>query len=183
MGGEDVAGGGGEEVSVEDGDVSEEAGFEAAFEVLGEVGVGGGLGVGVEGLLDGEALLGVEGLGSGFVLAGDGGVEAAEGADGFDGVVGSEGEGDAVVEEGLPGVGVGGALGAEAGGGPVHVGEQVRGLHGGDDVLVVEAAEVFGQEDLGVLDAEAGVEGHGVEGGGEHLALGLGGEGRAGLVG
>ena len=57
--------------------------------------------------------------------AGDGGVEAAEGIDGLDGVVGAEGEDDVVVEEGAPGVGVFDALGAEAGFGPVHVGEEV----------------------------------------------------------
>ncbi len=103
---EDFLRGGCGEVAVEDDEVGEEAGFEAAFAGFAELGVGGGLGVGVEGFGDGEVLLGVEGLGAGFVLAGDGGVEAAEGVDGFDGVVGAEGEGDVVVEEGAPGVGV-----------------------------------------------------------------------------
>ena len=73
----------------------------------------------------------------------------------FDGVVGAEGEGDAVVEERAPGIGVLGALGAEAGGGPVHVGEEMGGLHGGDDALAREAIEVVGEQDLGVFDAEA----------------------------
>ena len=68
-------------------------GARRAFGGFAELGEGGGLGVGVDGFGDGEALLGVEGLGAGFVLAGDGGVEAAEGVDGFDGVVGAEGEG------------------------------------------------------------------------------------------
>ena len=62
-----------------------------------------------------------------------------------------------MLQEGTPGVGVVGALGAEACGGPGHVGEEMGGLHGGDDVLVMEALEVFGEEDLGVLDAEAWV--------------------------
>ncbi len=43
----------------------------------------------------------------------------------LDGVVGAEGEDDVVVEEALPGVGVFDALGAEAVGGPVHVGEEM----------------------------------------------------------
>ena len=82
------------------------AGFQAAFLGFAELGEGGGLGVGVDGFGEGEALLGVEGLGAGLVLAGDGGVEAAEGGDGLDGVVGAEGQGDVVVEHGAPGVGV-----------------------------------------------------------------------------
>ena len=64
----------------------------------------------------------------------------------------------------LPGVGVLDALGAEAIGGPLHVGEQVRGLHGGDDAFFFEAVEVAGEQDLGVFDAEA-------EGGGGWGAL------------
>ena len=159
---EDLERGGGEEVAVEDDEIGEEAGFEAAEAGFAERGEGRRLGVGVDGFLDGQALLGVEGLGAGFVLAGDGGVEAAEGVDGLDGVVGAEGEGDAVREHGTPGVGVFGAFGAEAGFGPGHVGEEVGGLHGGDDAELGHAVEVFGQEDLGVLDAEAW-------GGGPHL--------------
>jgi hypothetical protein len=53
---------------VEDDEVGEVAGCEDAFALFFELGEGGGLGVGVEGLMDGEALLGVEGLGAGLVL-------------------------------------------------------------------------------------------------------------------
>ena len=60
-----------------------------------------------------------------------------------------------VVEEGLPGVGVFDSFGAEAVGGPLHVGEQVGGLHGGDDAFFFESVEVAGEQDLGVFDAEA----------------------------
>ena len=59
----------------------------------------------------------------------------------------------------LPGVGVLDALGADALFGPGHVGEQVRGLHGGDDAEIVEALEGVGRDDLRVLDAEAEVAG------------------------
>ena len=69
-----------------------------------------------------------------------------------------------MVEEGLPGVGVFGALGAEAIGGPLHVGEEMGRLHGGDDAFFFEAVEVAGKQNLGVFDAEA-------EGGGGWWAL------------
>jgi len=150
-------GGGRGGVGVEDDEVGEVAGFEAAFDLVAELGEGGGLGVGEEGFVERDLFLGLVGLGAGFVLAGDGGVEATEGVDGFDGVVGTEGEGDVVVEEGPPGVGVLGAVSAEAGFGPVHVGEEMRGLHGGDDAKFFEAGEVGGEENLGVLNAEAEV--------------------------
>ena len=81
-----------EGVAIEDDDVGEEAGFEAALDVLAELGVGGGLGVGVDGFGEGDLFLRLVGGGSGFVLASDGGVEAAKGVDGFDRVVGAEGE-------------------------------------------------------------------------------------------
>ncbi len=155
LGGEEIAGGGCLEIAVENDEVGEEAGLEAAFEGFAELGEGGRLRVGEEGFGKGDALLGVKGLGAGFVLAGDGGVEAAEGIDGFDGVIGAEGEGDVVVEEGAPGVGVFGSIVAEACASPGHVGEEVRGLHGGDDAELGEAVEVAGEKDLGVLDAEA----------------------------
>ena len=79
MGVEEFAGGGVGDVAVEDDEVGEEAGFEAAFACFAELGEGGGLGVGVDGFVEGEFFLRLEGLGAGFVLAGDGGVEAAEG--------------------------------------------------------------------------------------------------------
>ncbi len=152
---EDFGGGGGEEVAVEDDEIGEEAGLEAADAGFAEFGEGGGLGVGVDGLPDGEALFGVEGLGAGFVLAGDGGIEASEGIDGFDRVVGAEGERDAVVEHGAPGVRVFGAFAAQAGFGPGHVSEEVGGLHGGDDAFMGHAVEVLGEQDLGMFDAVA----------------------------
>jgi len=60
-----------------------------------------------------------------------------------------------VVEETLPGVGVFDAVGTEAVGGPLHVGEEVGGLHGGDDTFAGEAGEVVGKQDLGVFYTEA----------------------------
>ena len=60
---------------IQDDDVGEEAGFQAGAEELGEVCVSRGLGIGVEGLVEGEGLLGVKGGGAGFVLAGEGGIE------------------------------------------------------------------------------------------------------------
>ncbi len=161
---EELLGRGSGYVAVEDDDVGEIAGFEAAFLVFAELCKGGGLGVGVDGLVEGDLFLRLEGHGAGFVLAGDGGVEAAEGIDGLHRVVGAEGEGYVVVEEGSPGVGVFGALGAEAVGGPLHVGEEVGWLHGGDDAFAGEAVEVLGEQDLGVFDAEAEAGGSGAAG-------------------
>jgi len=119
----------GRDVAVEDDEVSEKSWLETAFHFFAELAEGGGLGVGVDRFVERELFLGLEGLGTGFVLAGDRRVEATEGVDEFDGVVGAEGEDDVVVEEALPGVGVLDAFGAEAIGGPLHVGEEVRGLH------------------------------------------------------
>ena len=109
----------------------------------------------IKGLVEGEGLLWVKGGCTSFVLASQGGVEAAHGVDRFDGVVGTEGEGYVVLEEGAPGVGISGACGTQASSRPSHVGKQVGGLHGGDNAGFVEALEVFGEEDLGVFDAEA----------------------------
>src|ERR1700760_2262075 len=97
----------------------------------------------------------MEGLGAGFILACDGGVEAAKGINGLHRVVGAEGEGDVMVEEALPGVGVFGALGTQTVGGPLHVGKEVGWLHGGDNTLAGEACEVVGDQDLSVFYAEA----------------------------
>ncbi len=145
------------DVAVENDDVGEVSGFEAAFEVLAELGEGGGLGIGVDSLIDGELLLRLEGLGSLDVLPGDGGIEAAEGRDGLDGVIGSEGDDDAVIKERLPGVGAPGAIGAKPCGGPGHIGEEVGRLHAGDDAELSKAVEGTGRDDLSVLDAEAEV--------------------------
>ncbi len=150
--------------------------------MFGELGEGGGLGVGVESFADGEFLLWLEGFGAGFVLTGGCGVEAAEGVDGFDGVIGAEGDGNAVGQHGSPGVGIGGAFGAQAGGGPAHIGKQMGRLHGGDDAELFEAVEVVGQQDLGVFDAEAQVGGLGLfRGASDDSGVGI--DGRRGGVG
>ena len=62
----------------------------------------------------------------------------------------------------------GSGRGRGVGRGPGHVGEEMRGLHGGDDAFGFEAVEIGGEQDLGVLDAEAeigGVGGGGLRGG------------------
>src|ERR1700678_180555 len=145
----------GGDVAVEDNEVGEIAGFESAFYVFAKFSVGGGLGVGVDGFVERDFFLGLEGLGAGFVLAGDGGVEAAEGIDELYRVVGAEGEDYVVVEEALPGVGVLASVGAEAVGGPLHVGEEMGGLHRGDDAFFFEAVEIAGEQDLSMFDTEA----------------------------
>ena len=86
------------DVAVEDDQVGDEAGLEAAFYRFAEFAEGGGLGVGVDRLVERELFLRLEGLGTGFILASDGGVKAAKGIDEFDGVVGAEGQDDVVVE-------------------------------------------------------------------------------------
>ena len=100
------------DVAVEDDEVCEVAFGEDPFLVFRELCVGRGLCVGVESLIESDFFLRLKGLSASFIHARGGGVEAAEGADGFDGVVGAEGEGDVVVEHGAPGVSVFAALGA-----------------------------------------------------------------------
>ena len=121
----------GSDVPVEHDEVGEEAWFEASFTVFPELSEGRGLGVGIDGFRKRDALLGVEAHGAGFILTGDGGVEAAEWIDGLNGIVGAEGQDDVVVEHAAPGVRVLSSFGTEALRGPVHVREQVRGLHRG----------------------------------------------------
>src|SRR3979490_1245008 len=87
---EELLGRGGGDVAVEDNEVGEVTGFEAALHFFSEFAEGGGLGVGVDRFVERDLFLRLEGLSAGFVLAGDGGVEAAEGIDEFDGVVGAE---------------------------------------------------------------------------------------------
>jgi len=67
------------------------------------------------------------------------------------------------VEEAFPCVGVFDSFRAEAVGGPLHVGEEMGGLHGGDDAFFFEAVEVTGGDYLGVFDAVAEVGRFGVE--------------------
>lgn len=166
---EELLRGCGGNVTVENDEVGEVSGFETALLMFAKLGEGGGLSVCVDGFVRRDFFLRLKRLGAGFVLAGDRSVESAEGVDGLHRVVGSEGEGDVVVEEALPGVGVLCALGAETVCGPLHVGEEVGGLHGGDDTLAREAIEVFGKQDLGVFYAEA-------EGGGGGVGWGWGGD-------
>jgi len=78
-------------VAVEDYEVGEVVWFETALLVFSEFCKGRGLCVGVDGFVEGDFLLWLEGLGAGFVLAGDGGVETAEGIDGLHRVVCAEG--------------------------------------------------------------------------------------------
>ena len=59
---EELLGRGGGDVAVEDDEVGEVAGFEAALLMFAEFCEGGGLGVGVDGLVEGDLLLRLEGL-------------------------------------------------------------------------------------------------------------------------
>src|SRR6266568_5852111 len=107
------------EVAVDKDEIGIVAGDEFAFVLLGELRIGRALRVGVKSLSAGKFVFGEVGFGSGFIFARDGGVEAAEGSDGFDGIVGPEGEGNASVEEGLPSVGICSAFGTETVFGPI----------------------------------------------------------------
>ena len=102
---------------------------------------------------------GLVGFGAGFVLAGDGGVEAAEGRDGLDRIVGAEGEGDAVVEEGVPGVGVAARSGPRRASAQFMSVSRWVGCMEAMTPSCCEAVEVAGADDLRVLDAVAEVGG------------------------
>src|SRR6202012_583053 len=141
---EDGRRGAGIEVAVNQDQVGIVAGQELAFVLLGELSVGGALGIGVKGLAAGDLVLRIVGFGSGFVHAGDCCVEAAEGCDRFHGIVGAEGQRNACIQEGFPCVGIGGALRSEAAFGPVHVGQQMVRLHGGYYTQLLEAGNVGG---------------------------------------
>src|SRR5581483_10646793 len=142
-------------VAVEHHEIRQHTGAEGAFIVFREFGVGGAGGVGGNSLVNRDLLLRKVFLGASFVPAGNGGIETAEGRDGLDGIVGAEGQRDIVLQELCPGVGGARALRADAFHSPVHVGEQVVGLHGGDHAQLVEAGELLGRDHLRMLDAEA----------------------------
>ena len=74
-------------------------GRELALVLFGEFSVCRALGVGVESLAASDFVGGKILFGSGLILSRDCCVESAKGVDGFDGVVGAEGERDACVEE------------------------------------------------------------------------------------
>ena len=92
-----------------------------------------------------------------FVHPRDGGIDSAKWRDRLDGIIRAESQGHAVVEKLLPRVGGLRALGADALHRPVHVGEQMIGLHGGDDAELAILRELVRGDDLVVLDAEAEV--------------------------
>src|SRR4029077_16007489 len=100
----------------EDKEVGVVAPFVLALFGFGKFGVGGAGGVGAEALLEGDLFLGFPAILRAAVgeFAGDAGVQAAERADGLNGVIGAEGQMDIVFEHGVPGVGAVDAIGAEA---------------------------------------------------------------------
>src|SRR5262249_5021024 len=89
-----------------------------------------------------------------FALSRDGRVEAAKWAHGFHRIIGTEGEFDSMIQELRPGIRMRGSLLAQARLGPVHVGEQMTRLHGGDHLQLPELQNLSGTRDLGMLDAQ-----------------------------
>lgn len=157
LGLQDLVVGNGEDVFGEDGNVGEASGCEGTFGSFFESGVGIGGGVGAEGFEAGEALGGIEGC-TVFEAAGDGGVEAGEGVDVFDGGIGAVGDDCAGIEEFAPDVSaLLGAGGSEAGEDIGGVGGAMDTLHGGDDAELGEAGDIGRVDVLGVFDAPAEV--------------------------
>lgn len=111
-------------------------------------GVGAAEGIGGQGLFDGEGFVRRPGMSA------DGGGEAVEGVELFNGAVAGKGDGDAGVEEGFEGVGPGGAFRADAVGGPGVAGDELR-LAGDDDLKLGEALEAIGWDEGGMFDAVA----------------------------
>src|SRR5277367_2422362 len=68
-------------------------------------------------------------------------------------MVGAEREMHTILLHGAPGVGAARTFGTEAVAGPALVIEQVRWLHGRDDIELAEAREIFGRDELRVFDA------------------------------
>src|SRR6201995_5451895 len=152
---EDVMRRDGGEIAIEHDEVSHHAGRQRSFVGLTEFCVSRALRVGVERLRDGQLLFRKVALGASFVLSCHGGVDAAEGSDGLDWIVSAEGERHTVIEEALPRIGVARTIVTEALLRPRHVGEEMVGLHGGDDAELLVAVEVGRVEDLRVLDTRA----------------------------
>ena len=101
------------EIAIEHDEVGHHAGCERSFVGLAEFCVSRALRIGVECLRDGQLLFRKIALRARFVLSRHGGVDAAEGRDGFDRIVSAEGKRHTVIEEALPCVGVARALVAE----------------------------------------------------------------------
>src|SRR6266436_3493047 len=135
------------------------AGFQLTLLPFLEFGVGRTAGVGADAILERNFFLRLPAGGGRAVgkLARDAGVESAERADDFDGIIGAEGQARAAFFQRGPGVGALDAVGADARLSPTHVGGLVRGLHGSDDVELGETRKIVGGDDLGVLDTVAAI--------------------------
>src|SRR5579872_4126269 len=144
------------EVAIDEDEVGIVSGKQLTLVFFREFRVGRASSVGVESLAAGQLVFAVVGFGAGFVHSRDCGVEAAKRCDWLNGVVCAEGHAHARIEEGLPRIGVGGSFGPETFFGPVHVSEQMIGLHARDNAELLEAWDVRLVDDLGMLDAIAG---------------------------
>ena len=141
----------GGEIAIEHDEVGHPAGSERSFVGLAEFCVSRALGVRVERLRNRQLLFRKVALGAGFVFARDSSIDAAEGSDWLDGIVGAEGQRHAMIEEALPRVGVAGTIMAEALLRPGHIGEQMVGLHGGDHAKLFVAIKVLRHSDTTIL--------------------------------
>src|SRR5207237_10606883 len=94
------------------------------------------------------------------VLARNRGVDTTKRSDGFDGIVGAEGDGHACVKIRLPRVRGGSALLADAVLYPAHVSEEMIGLNGGNDVKKIIFANLFWLDDLIMLYTETTIRLH-----------------------
>src|SRR6266568_869481 len=141
------------EVAIHEDEISIVSYRKFAFVLFGKLSVCRSLCVGVERLTARELVVGKIAFGCELVGASDRGIESAKRRDGFDRIIGAKGQRNAGVEKCLPRIGVRSSLRAEAVHCPIHIGEQVVGLHAGDDAESGEAGNVGGIDNLRVLDA------------------------------
>ncbi len=147
------------QVCGKDDEVGQHSRSDFAFDFFFEFRVGGSYRVVAEAIVHIQFFLGLPAMAGAALrqFAGDAGINSAQRVDGFDGKVGAEGEVHSGAFHAAPGVSAEDAAGADAVGGPTLVGEQMCGLHGGDDVHFGELSEIVGRDDLGVFDAVAAV--------------------------
>ena len=127
--------------------------------MLFKTGVSTPYSVGAQGLLPGHSLLGVPAALRlpALIHAGDGAVHAQKGVIAFHRGIGAVGHHVTLIDQGPPSIGALDALGAQAGIRHLFVGAQEHGLVRGDDAQLLEPGDVLGRDNLGVLDAQAGV--------------------------
>ena len=122
--------------------------------LLRELGKGGARGVGRDSLFNTYFLVGIVALFLVFALPGHSGIEPAKRRHRLHWIISSKCKHYSMLQELGPGIGMGGPLRSETRLRPVHIRQQVAGLHRGDNLQLPEPENLLWRRHLRVLDTE-----------------------------